>query len=251
MAEHFGDPPAYIRSMHHLLDFYSDRVKRLGRSEKPGPLIKTYQVPPPVLRLILQELLPLAHNDPEKGFALCDALWKEPYFEFRILASMLIGQMPAEHAEKIIEQVQCWITTDLGVQLVDAILLHSFICLRHERPPILVDLIKSWLNNTDIFSKQLGLRALLPLINDADFENLPAFFGMIQPLTENTPNVLRPDLLEVLIALTRRSPQETAYFLRQCLKSTSSTDTPWLIRQVVQQFPPDLQERLRQSMRKT
>ena len=76
-----------MRSLHHLLDFYADRARRPGQSGKPAPLIDAYKVHPPVLRHILQELIPLAAENPDAGLALCDALWEQPYLEFRLLAS--------------------------------------------------------------------------------------------------------------------------------------------------------------------
>ena len=251
LAEHFDNPPAYVRSLHYLLDFYADRARRPSQAGKPGPLLEAYKVRPPVLRLILQELVPLAQQDPEKGFALCDAFWKEPYLEFRMLAAMLLGQMPVETPEPITQRIHDWITTDLEMHLVDTILTQGISRLRQERPLVLVDLIQDWLNNSKSFYQQLGLRALLPLINDPGFENLPAFFRMIQPLTCNAPSALRPDLLDVLTALAHRSPQETAHFLRQCLTFPNASDTPWLVRQVLEEFPPEIQESLRQFMRKT
>jgi hypothetical protein len=90
---------------------------------------------------------------------------------------------------------------------------------------------------------------LLPLICDPAFENLPVFFRLIQQLCQAAPAALRPDLLDVLAALARRSPQETAYFLRQTLIFPDSPDTPWLIRQSLSQFPPEMQSSLRQAMR--
>jgi hypothetical protein len=251
VAEHFSDPEAYVRSLHYLLDFYSNRAKRPGQSGRPGPLIEAYQVHPPVLRMILQDLVPLARNEPEKGFALCDALWKETHLEFRLLASMLIGQMPVDELEKIIERIQHWITVDLEIQLVDAILTNSFVSLLKQRPDAVVNLIQDWLNNSNNFYQQLGLRGLLPFINDPGFDNLPVFYRMIQPFMENAPGVLRPDLLDVLIALAHRSPQETAYFLKQCLHSEASIDAPWLVRQILLEFPPEIRDGLRQYVRKT
>ncbi len=251
LVEHFNDPPAYIRSLHYLLDYYSERAEHSGQSGRPRPLISTYNVHPPVLRLILQELVPLAHQNPENGFALCDALWKESYLEFCLLASMLLGQMPVISTEKITQRIHIWITPDLEFQLIDAILKHGMARLRHERPQILVNLIQEWINDSRTFYQQLGLRALLPLVKDSKFENLPAFFYMIQSLICNAPSILRPDLLDVLIALSHRSPQETAYFLHQCLTLPNAKDAPWLIRHVVREFPPKIQEGLRQSVRKT
>jgi hypothetical protein len=250
LAEHFSDPPAYVRSLHYLLDYYADRARRPGQSGRPAPLINAYQVHRPVLRIILQELVPLAQKDPEQGFALCDTLWNESYLEFRMLASMLIGQMPVVITDELIRRIHQWITADLDVQLLDVILMDGLIRLRKERPLVMINLIQDWLNLSDNFYRQLGLRALLPAISDPGFENLPIFFRMIQPFMGNTPSGLRPDLLEVLTALAHRSPQEAAYFLRQCLDAQSVTDTPWLIRQILSEFPTDIQVNLRQSVRR-
>jgi hypothetical protein len=114
---------------------------------------------------------------------------------------------------------------------------------------VLIRLIEGWLRSTKIFQQQLGLRALLPLIQDPGFENLPVFFRLIQSLCQTAPAALRPDLLDVLAALARRSPQETAYFLRQTLMFPDSADTPWLVRQSLSKFPPEYQASLRQAVR--
>jgi hypothetical protein len=55
--------------------------------------------------------------------------------------------------------------------------------------------------------------------------------------------------LDVLIALARCSPRETAFFLRQSLELPNSPDTPWLIRQTARYFPADIQESLRAAVR--
>jgi len=251
LAEHFNDPPSYIRSLHHLLDSYADRAKRSLQLQKPGPLIQAYKVHPPVLRLVVQELVPLAQENPEKGFALCDALWGESYLEFRLVSAMVLGHMPEDQYMEAIQRLQNWITPEMDMQLVDLILGHGLTRIRKERPDLIVKLIQHWLDDPNDYYQQLGLRALLPLIKDPDFENLPAFFRMIQPLTCHAPGFLRPDLLDVLTALAHRSPQETTYLLNHCLNLSEATDTPWLIRQILSEFPPEIQANLRQSMRKT
>ena len=49
--------------------------------------------------------------------------------------------------------------------------------------------------------------------------------------------------------LVKRSPDETAFFLRQTAAIPNSPDTPWIIRQLLRQFPPDLEESLREFSR--
>ena len=249
LAEHFNDPPAYVRSLHYVLDFYSDRARRPGKTGKPGPLLTAYNVRSPVLRMLLQEINPLVQQDIQGGLALCDALWAEPYLECRLLAGMLLGQIPPQPPEEITARLQRWITTDLEFFLIEALLSNGVERLYRQQPQVLLRMIEDWLGSTQTFQRQLGLRALLPLIRDPSFENLPVFFRLIQPLCQNAPVALRPDLLDVLAALAHRSPQETAYFLRQALMFPDSPDTPWLIRQSLSQFPPEYQANLRQAVR--
>jgi len=257
LAEHFQEPPAYVRSLHYLLDFYSDRAIRPGQSGRPGPLIQAYNLRPPVLRMLLQELLPLAQRDVQAAFKLCDALWAESYLEFRQLSAMLLGQLSpnwdsaAELAvsEAIIERLQRWITPTLELYLIELLLSTGVERLNRQRPQAILGLIQSWLEQARPFYQQLGLHALLPLIRNPEFENLPIFFRMIQPLCRSIPSALRPEVLDVVATLARRSPQETAYFLRQLLVYPEAPDTPWLVRQSLGAFPPDLQSNLRQAVR--
>ncbi len=239
LVEHFADPPAYIRSLHYLLDFYADRARRPGQAGMPPPITSAYNVRPPVLRMILQELTPLAIEAPETGLALCDALWAEPNLEFRSLAAMLLGQIPPSPPERIITRLKTWLVPDLEFYLIEALMNHALGRLRQEHPQSMIRLIQDWLESTKPLYQQLGLRALLPLVENPQFENLPVFYRMIQPLACNVPPGLRPDLLDVLVALAHRSPQETAYFLRQTLNYPDAADTAWLIRQLLNEFPPE------------
>jgi hypothetical protein len=162
---------------------------------------------------------------------------------------MLLGQIPPKPPEEITERLKRWITTDVEFFLIEALLIHGVQRLHNEQPQVFLQLIESWMESTNTFQQQLGLRALVQLIHDPSFENLPVFFRLIQPLCQATPAALRPDLLDVISALARRSPKETAYFLRQSLMFPDAPDTPWLIRQSLNQFPVELQSSLRQAMR--
>jgi hypothetical protein len=249
LTEHFDDPLAYTRSLHFLLDFYSDRARRPGKTGKPAPLLTAYNVRPPVLRTLVQELAPLTQENIQGGLALCDALWAEPYLECRLLAAMLLGQVPPQPPEAITDRLQRWITTDVEFFLIEVLLSNGVERLHREQSQVLLRMIAGWLDSTKTFQQQLGLRALLPMIKDPGFENLPVFYRLIQPLCQAAPVALRPDLLDVLAALARRSPQETAYFLRQALMFPDAPDAPWLIRQSLSQFPPEMQSSLRQAVR--
>jgi hypothetical protein len=110
-------------------------------------------------------------------------------------------------------------------------------------------LINEWLAANEMHYQKIGLRTLLPLVQDPDIENLPIFFNLIQPFARSLPTSISPDLIDIVEVLARRSPQETAYFLRQTLSFPNSPDTPWLIRQVIKFFPTEIQTSLRKALK--
>jgi len=95
----------------------------------------------------------------------------------------------------------------------------------------------------------MGLRALLPLINDNHFENIPPLFGMLFPLMRVAPASLFNELASVLSCLARRTPTETVYLFRQVLSSPTTPNTARLARRILTDLPPDQQSNLRAALR--
>jgi len=249
VTQHFGEPAALIRSLHHLLDFYADRASRPGQTRDPAPLLVAYHVKPPVLRQVVLELAPLAQADPDEGLALCQAMWAQPYLEFRLMACSLLGELPADPPERILGQVRSWVDRDTDLRLLDAIAGSSLKRVCKEQPQAMVQAAESWLAEKNLDSRRIGLRLLLPLVNDPTYPNLPVIFRLLLPFVRQAPGRLRPDILDLLVALAQRSPVETASYLRQALTLPESPDTAWLIRQSAYAFPPEIEARLRGSVR--
>ncbi len=245
LAEYFDQPAAFVRSLYYLLDFYADRAHRSGQVGEPPPLLAAFNVKPPVLRQVLQDLSPLVPDQPEQALGLCDALWEQPYLEFRLLAASLLGQVSVQPADLVLTRVEAWVKTSQEERLIRALLTHGLAGLRREDPDRMIQLIEGWLDSPDVYYQQLGLRALAPVAADLEFENLPVLFRLIATLVREAPQPLRPDLLNLLAALAHRTPRETAYYLRQSLDATHSSATAWLIRQSLREFPADIQEGLR------
>lgn len=235
--------------MQFVLDFYAERIRRHGQKGKPAAILTAYQVPLPVLRYLLQELAPLAAENPAAGLALCDALWGQDILENRLLACMVLGTIPVASPEPVLRRVRLWIEYQPENILLEALFGKGLLYLRRNHPQAVLDLAESWLIGSTPLEKQLGLRILLSLIQEAEFDNLPVLFRMIHPLCQSNPAEVRPDLLDLLEALARRSPQETAHFLRQIANLPDSPQTPWLIRQVLHAFPEATQKSLRLTLR--
>jgi len=248
LGEKIRQPEAFVHALHDLLDFYADRTYRPGQSGEPPPLLATYKTPPPVFRQIKREITFLAANDPPAALVLVDALWVEPYIEFRLLAIALLGQIPPIPPEPVLARVQMWIASSPEDRLLDAILEQSLAQVRQEYPKIYYQMIEEWLKVNETYPRQTGLRAMMPLLVDPNFENLPAVIRLLAPLIRVTPPPLRLDLIAVLRTLVRRFPQEASYILRQNL-SADHPDTAWLARQVVNDFPSEIQNSLREALR--
>ncbi|HSO26487.1 MAG TPA: DNA alkylation repair protein [Anaerolineales bacterium] len=249
LGQHLDDPPAFVRSLHHLLDFYADRTHRPGLSGEPASLVESYNAPAPVVRLILQTLAGLVAENPLQAQTLCDVLWRQPYLEFRQLAVGILDKLPVEPPEPVLNRAQVWAEKAEDQRMIDLVLDNGLAHLRQENPAALLGFLEFWLNDNAVMRQKLGLRALKFLVAEPAYQNLPVFFRLLQSLMRETPPALRLEVVDVCRALAQRSPQETAYFLSQGLKSTHSSDTAWLIRQLYDEFPPEIESQLRTTVR--
>jgi hypothetical protein len=249
LAEQFADPVVFCRGLHNLLDFYASRAYHPGQAGDPPPLMAAYHVPPPVLREVIKDLTPFALSAPESAFALSDALWSELYLEFRLLAVSLLGLLSPHPPDPVILRVRTWAEPRTEARLIRALINTGLTQIRREYPVRYLQLAEAWLTSPEQFSQKLGLQALVPLLDLQEFQDIPLIIKMLTPLVRTAPFPLRPDLIDVIAGLAKRSPQETAYFLRQNLAVKSENPvTAWLIRQSLHSFPVEIQTSLRTAL---
>ena len=248
LADEFYQPEVYLRSLHHLLDQYANRAYRSGQVGKPKPLLETYDVPLPVLRQLLLDLEPRARQAPEAALALSKELWDESYLETRWLAAGLLGKIPIR-SEQILNQLKSFLKTAINDRVISTLFDQGLVWLRNSHPETIIEQAQEWLTSSEASEQALGLRILLPLAGDPRYENLPVLFKLLAPLCCEAPSLVRPDLVDVIETLARRSPREKAFFLRESLGFGACTTTAWLMRQVLPVFPADIQASLRESLR--
>jgi len=249
LAAKFQQPALFVRELHALLNLYTDHTHRAGQAGEPFPLLGSYNTPTPVMRQVWNDLTPMIRQFPEDILPLCDALWAESYYDLKLLSSRLLGQVPVNPPDQVIDRLQTWVCQDLDNLILDGLLEFGLSRLQQDSPDILLELVSSWLTTPDHISNVAGMRALLPLINGLGAENLPSIFRMLVPFIRVAPSRLRPDIIAVLTALADYSPAETAFFLRQNLSAPDNPDTAWLVRQVLNEFPKETQSSLRQAMK--
>lgn len=246
LANCFQQPVEFKHLLLDRLEFYADRVTRPGNMAKPAPLIPRYGVPPLFLQAVEQTLQKPAEESPKAALGLATELWKDPHLEPRLLAASLIGlaarREPGAAAELLVQY--CIPRENPLVQ--EALLQRSGVQLRLANPEVWFNLVERWVNSETLAQQLIGFRALQGVVADRDFENLPVIFSLLTGPIEITNRSTLHDLELLITALTRRSPVETAYFLRQCYTRSNNPILARLIRKCLPGFPPEGQASLRQ-----
>jgi hypothetical protein len=251
LADIFDLPDQFCRALKDIFELYSDRVHRPGQSGEPPPLIPRYNVTAPLIRYLYIELIPAASTNAGQTLAISDRLWEDPFLESRLLAAGILGQAPLQSPDAVLDRIERWAISSDEKRILEALVQQGLARLRLEQPSALLQRVETWLDSDNRTLQRLGLSAIIPLIAEDSFENLPAIFHFLVPFIRKAPQPIKPDILDVLRSLARRSPQETAYFLRQSLETSENSDAAWLIRQTLSQFPQATQESLRTAMRET
>jgi hypothetical protein len=250
LAEKYSDPKAFVRGVHELMEYYADRAFRPGLAGEPQPLLPAYHVPKPVLRQVILELSPFIDSDRQSILILAEALWREAQLECKLLAASILGSVPPEPPEEILERVGRWVTSGLDDRVLDALIKEGMIRLLDEKPEAYLQQIENWLTAGGVLESRLGLKGLFSLLHARGFENLPFLFRLLGPIVREAPFKLRDDLLDVFGLLAKRYPNETSFFLRESLKVQSENPgTGWVIRNSLRSFPSENQASLRAALR--
>jgi hypothetical protein len=248
LSEGLTNPPVFLQNLHDLLYFYADRTFRPGQISNRVSLTPAYQAPAPVLREIEETISAYLAANRQPGLALLDTLWADNYLEPRLLAVRALGKLPPDPLDMVIDRIRAWAQPGEEKQILEAILNDGTVRLRQMAPQVLLDMIGEWLQNSQIAFQSIGLQALLSLLRDPQFENLPAVFRLFSPLLETSQSNLQPILLEIIHASRDRSPAETLHLLRQVLITSRSPNTRRLARRAMTYFTPAEQSSLREIL---
>ncbi len=248
LSEKFTDPEAFLRALNELLDFYTNRTMRATQIAQQFSL-PTYRTPAPVLRQIQREIEPLAETHPLDAIALTDALWNAGSLEARLLAAYLLGNIPLPQATPTLAQLASWLAQSTDKEIVTALLTDAFARLRREGSETLFLILEDWLKSPRFSMRVWGLRALIPVLIEPDFENLPAVFRILKPAVLSAGPTTQLELQACLVTLEQVSSTETLAFLREI---TSTNPSPLMLRtfrRILPGLPPKLQSGLREVLR--
>jgi len=249
LIDTFDQPGKFVSSLHDLLEFYADRTLRSSQVIEAAPLLNSYRVPLPVMRFIERDLASSIDAQPVAAFELADALWQQSWVETRLLAITILGKLPTSPPEMISDRARDWGSSCKEEIIIKALASRGVQRLRVEQPEHFFQLLENWYSSGELPQLLLALRSTPDLVNERKFDNLPLVYRWIGPLVRDVDPEYKVDLREVIRSLIRRSPQETAYFIRQSLASASNDYTARLIRPVVDEFPDEVRASLLQEIR--
>jgi hypothetical protein len=247
LADKFNEPEAFIHELNGILDFYTNRTIRATQIARRLSL-PTYRTPAPVLRQIQTELRSLAGIRSIEAIALTNALWKAGSLETRLLAAYLLGSIPP--AFPTMARLPDWLAQSTDKEVRTALLTDAFARLRRENPEAMFILLEDWLKSPRNSLQVWGLRALIPLLTDPHFENLPAVFRIMKPALRSAGPVTQLELHDCLSTLEQVSLIETLAFLREIIKDNPA---PLMLRTLSRILPGlslDLQAGVRELLRK-
>ena len=248
LADFFFLPDEFMKHLREMLEFYVNHSLRTKENVAPGSNLMTYRTPPAVLVQIENELRSLAEANPEFALDLADILWDEGALETRLLAAFLLGRIPPQE-ERLLPRLSAWTQQIRDPDVRSALLSTSLIRMRKETPNQFLTLIREYLHPARTNTWSNGIQALLPMIADTTYTNLPPILDLVEPIIEEAPSTLQNDLADLIVALYRASASETTFMLKHVLANSQNPMTVVTLRRISSSFPPPLQVELRDFLR--
>jgi len=245
----FYVPPAFHRELSAFFSLYANRALRFGDTVPAKPLIKMYHLPFPIIRQLRLDLKHEITKDPKTALTCADELWQDPYLEVKEIAIYILGHTKLNPPEPILNRLHQWLNEDIEKELRTSILSMGTYTLQTHFPQDWEDFIKSFLLKSDPKNIALGLQGLAEGINNPEFNNFPIVFRLVSDTIQEPQPEYRGTFINLIEALAKRLPIETAYFLRQAISLSNSPQLSRLIKGCLPFFPEDIQKDLSASVR--
>lgn len=248
LADFFFLPDEFMKHLREILDFYVNYTLRKKENILPGSNLKTYRTPPAVLTHIENELKANAEANPHFALELADVLWDEGALETRLLAAFLLGKIPPQE-ERLLPRITAWTQQIRDPDVRSALLTTSLSRMRKETPNQFFTLVREYLHPERSRTWSNGIQALIPMIGETNDTNIPTILDIVEPIIQQAPSILQNDLSDLIVALYRASANETTFMLKHILSQTENPMTAVTLRRISSNFPPTLQNELKDLLR--
>jgi hypothetical protein len=246
----FNTPVEFHQKLRGLFSLYANYALRFGENVPTRPLISMYHLPHPVMRQLSLDMKTQVEENPKAALAVADELWGDEYYEIKHTAIRILGTLPLDDPQPVLERVKGWLTPDLDHALRSDLYTIGTHLLQEAFPDAWEALILSFLSQTEPKQIALGIQALSEGAKSPNFKNLPALFRLASPFIRDPHSAYTRDLEDLVKALAELSPNETGYFLKQILSVSTSPETSRLVKNCLSIFPERVQADLKSSLQK-
>ena len=245
----FTDPPAFRKTLLDLLEKFAYTAYRSESKTQSVSTRPQLQVSLILLREMDLVLIPAIREQPQAALAICDLLWNDENMDVCLIASRMLGEIPIEHADLVLDRAGEWALHGVRHMTARTLLKNaSSLIMRHD-PEILLRKVRRWYVDPREEQNFLCLEGMAILVEDRSFENLPAIFTIVEALMGEATMAIQKSLEELFLVLYQRTPNETVYVIRQCLKNEPNITAQRVIRHVIPEFSEAVQKSLKDELR--
>jgi len=229
------DSAETTRACLNLLDFYADRTRRPTLATT-ADLEPKFGVPAPVMRQLSHRVAQAAHDLPDAGDLLADALWESGYRETRLTAAAIFEA-------RVDDGVPSWVE-EHAISCSDAVVLNalggqSLRSWRAAEPDVFLTRVWSWMDSSRAHLPTVALIALSAAISRPEFTLEPELFQGLERRLDQLAAHPRGALRDLVSHLALRSPAETAQMLKdQMVHGAKQREVFAVVRSALPDFPP-------------
>jgi hypothetical protein len=244
----YHTPRVFHRRLQDLFSLYANRVLHQGDTPQPVTISPKYHLPPPLIRQLYADIKPRIMKSPHASLELAEELWTDPHYEIKQLAIFMLGHVVLDEPDPILTRIKNWLDPELDDGLKSDLLSTGTKTLQNKFPPVWENLIQFLLNHKDPTMIAYGLRGLQASFERSNFNNFPQAFRLLSPIIQKPDSSCLEELENLVVTLIDLSPTETAFFIKQSLSISQSTETTRLIKRILPLFPEKIREDIKSSI---
>lgn len=237
----FETPAVFVKSLTSLLELYGNRDHQIGDAVKIHVLMPSYQPPNLVMRQLETLLSALTSQKPDLALEIMDSLWQKSYYETRLLAIAMLGNLPIDKLQATRERFLKWLRPGLESGLIDALISKGSLQLRQYQIDEWLLWTKKWVNHRNPEFVKIGLRSLSVICADPNFSNFPKIFSILESLILKPIFPIQKELTYLFRIIIEHVPMETISFFRSILTHKQSNEIKSFFRRCLPFFEKDFQ----------
>jgi len=229
------------RQASDLMERYADRTRRPGSTSRSQPRLT---VPHPVVMTLARSLHAGTIGDVDAQGTLADSLWETEQTELRRTAAAMLSMRQDDGVPVLAER---WARTCTNASVREELAGKGIQAWRDAQPEEALQQMKIWLEKPWTHVQAFTLLVLQELVAQPGFDNLPAIFHLLHPVSRFERREVRIALQALVEILIERSPPEAAFFIIDELASGHKRAVQ-LARKTLKAFPRDQQRLIRRAL---